>query len=142
MSSKSFLILVFYKLVSYVKDKRIACFRSFKNLDIVISVSALTLQKFYFSLLKRYFKKWNIYVQNTSISFTVLSHANHIICAFVNIGSHEYNNVGRGVNIGCDRCFWTGFNIKFALILISRFIKLNQPRRDGGVWGRNSSFRN
>ena len=32
-----------------------------------------------------------------------------------------YVNIGRGVNVGCDRCFYVAF--KVVLVLITRFIK-------------------
>ena len=34
-----------------------------------------------------------------------------------------YVNIGRGVNIGCDRCFYIMLLITVALLLITRFIK-------------------
>ena len=44
---------------------------------------------FFFCLIKFYFKKWNFYVQYTSIFFLLVSYSNHIISACVNIDSHE-----------------------------------------------------
>ena len=42
------------------------------------------------------------------LSFLLLSEiSNHIISACVNIGF--YVNIGRGVNVGCDRCFYIAF---------------------------------
>ena len=40
-------------------------------------------------------------------------------------------NIGRGVNIGCDRCFYIAFNNSFELLLISSFINSNQSKVGG-----------
>ena len=40
-------------------------------------------------------------------------------------------NIGRGVNISCDRRFCIAFNNKFALLLISSFINSNQSKVGG-----------
>ena len=40
-------------------------------------------------------------------------------------------NIGRGVNIDCDRCFCIALNNKFALLLISSFVDNNQSKVGG-----------
>ena len=49
-------------------------------------------EHWFFCLIKFYFKKWNFYVQYTSIFFLLVSYSNHIISACVNIYSHEYRS--------------------------------------------------
>ena len=78
------------------------------------------------------------YFENYIITTLLLSYFNHIISAYVNIGSHEYRswcadmNIGCGVNIGCGRCFCVAFNNKFALFLIPSFINSNQSKVEVG----------
>ena len=45
-------------------------------------------------------------------------------------------DAGRGVNIGCDRCFCIAFNNKFPLLLISSYqglLTLISPRWEKGA---------
>ena len=121
-----FLVLSFL-LDAYVKNKRVACFRPYQNLAISMGIltSASTLRTFF--LPHKIFKKWNFYVQYTSIFFLLVSYSNHIISACVNIDSHEYRSWReyrlRKMLLHC-------FNNKFALPLISNFKTLIIPRSE------------
>ena len=86
-----FLVLRFL-LVSYVKNKRGASFRSFKNLSMGILASAL--QTFCFCLFEFYLKKWNIYIQCTSPlkkcwNFKAVFRRNSTRISEVNIWNHS-----------------------------------------------------
>ena len=121
-----FLVLSFL-LVAYIKNKLWACFRPYQNLGISMgfSASASTSQTFFFCPIKFYFKKWNFYVQYISIFFIWLvipTISSALAWIYIHI------NTDRDVNIGCERCFCTAFNNKFALLLISNFINPYHPK--------------
>ena len=42
-------------------------------------------------------------------------------------------DIGRGVDIGCDRCFRIAFNKNVSLLLKSSFINSNQPKVERGA---------
>ena len=122
-----FLVLSFL-LVAYVKNKRGACFRPYQNLGISmgISASASTLQTFFFLPHKILFQKMELLCPNTPRYFFFWLVIPTISSALAWIYIHI--NTDRDVNIGCERCFCTAFNNKFALLLISNFINPYHPK--------------
>ena len=95
-SSKRLLILWVLNVPS--TEFLIGCLCKKTNVELVFGHQhgdlgiSIDIANIVFCLIKFYFKKWNFYVQYTSIIFLLVSYSNHIISACVNIYSHEYRS--------------------------------------------------
>ena len=74
-----------------------------------------SLKVFFNHLFKRRVNESRIILYISTKVTCVPKNANHIISTCVTIG--------RGVNIGCDRCFYIAFNNTLKVVLIRSFIK-------------------